>query len=137
YLLRDPYAIVIPGVPWSIRVYDMSGNFITYTDFYVSYNGGGGDGGGGGGGATLQSITAQPNPVTVYPGTTQQLTVTAYWSDGTSTDVTGSSSYVSNNNNIATVSGGGVVKGVALGSTTVSVSDGNASTSVTVNVVPP
>jgi len=73
----------------------------------------------------------------VYPGTTQQLAVTAHWSDGTSSDVTGSSSYGSYTDNIATVSGGGAVKGVALGSTTVSVSDGNASTTVTVNVVPP
>jgi hypothetical protein len=136
YLLRDPYAVVTPGVPWSIRVYDMSGNFVTYTDFYVSYDGGGGSSGGGGG-ATLQSISAQPDPVTVYPGTTQQLAVTAHWSDGTSSDVTGSSSYGSYTDNIATVSGGGAVKGVALGSTTVSVSDGNASTTVTVNVVPP
>jgi hypothetical protein len=66
---------------------------------------------------------------------TQQLKVTATWSDGTTADVT-SQAFYTGNNSIATVSGG-LVTGVAVGSTSIDVSyTDSAGNTVTATPVP-
>ncbi|MGD0622701.1 MAG: InlB B-repeat-containing protein [Thermacetogeniaceae bacterium] len=127
YKLQAGYADAVYGVPWNIKVYDLSNNFITSVPVYVNYNGYGG------GGATLQSIDVSPEFIemevmgkqptaTTYWPTTQQLTVTANWSDGSSSDVTSKASYTGYDSTVVTVSSSGLVTAVSVGSTTVGVS---------------
>ncbi len=71
--------------------------------------------------STLQSITATPNPVDIVVDETQQLTVTAHYSDGTTQDVTSASTYQSDNTAVATVSGTGTITGVSVGSANITV----------------
>ena len=85
--------------------------------------------------ATVQSVTVTPSNVSVTAGLTQQLTVTATYSDGTTKDVTAQATYQSAQANIATVSAGGLVTGVAVGNATVRVTFGNQSASVPVTVI--
>jgi len=72
---------------------------------------------------TLDSIAASPESVTLDDvDETQQLTVTATYSNTTTDDVTADSTYVSDDEAVATVSDGGLITGVAEGSATVTVS---------------
>jgi uncharacterized protein YjdB len=66
---------------------------------------------------TVASIAIRGSAPTV--GSTAQLTATATMSNGTTQDVTSSATWQSGDATIATVSSGGVVTGVAAGSTTV------------------
>ena len=70
----------------------------------------------------LVSIAASPTPVTMPIGETQQLTITATYDDASTADVTGTSTYVSDDETVATVSTGGLITAVGAGSATVSVS---------------
>lgn len=85
--------------------------------------------------ATIESISVSPNSFSIAQGLTQQLTVTATMSNGTSQNVTSSSTYVSNQTGRATVNSSGLV--TASGSTgavtiTVTNSGKTATASVTV-----
>ncbi|MBC7093899.1 Ig-like domain-containing protein, partial [Candidatus Bipolaricaulota bacterium] len=82
----------------------------------------------------VEDLTVQPNPVSLSVGETQQLTVVARYSDGTAKDVTGSALYTSNNPSVAAVSAGGLVTGVAPGSTALAVAYGGRSAVVAVSV---
>ena len=87
---------------------------------------------------TLQSIAASPASVTLAVDETQQLTVTATYSDDSTADVTASSdcTYVSDDTAVATVTspGGGLITGVADGSATVTVSYETKTDTVSVTV---
>ncbi len=84
--------------------------------------------------ATASSLQVQPSSVSMSSSSTQQLLVTATFSDGTSQNVTQSATYASSNTSIAAVSAGGLVQGVSTGNATVTVSLGSASTTVPVTI---
>ncbi|GAH45858.1 unnamed protein product [marine sediment metagenome] len=92
---------------------------------------------------TLESLSAEPESVGLNMDESQQLTVTATYSDETMTDVTAEASYVSTDPLVATVSEAGLITAVAGGDATVTVSyteDGITETttvSVTVGVFDP
>jgi hypothetical protein len=71
---------------------------------------------------TLESISAVPESVSLNVGGTQQLTVTATYSDATTANVTATASYVSSVSSVATVSNAGLITAVAEGSATITVS---------------
>jgi len=72
-----------------------------------------------GGSPTLSSIAISPDPVSVAPAGTQQLTVTGTYSDASMANLTAGSTFLSGNTGVATVSGAGLVSGVAVGTTTI------------------
>lgn len=86
--------------------------------------------------ATLQSIKASPSTVSLALNATQQLTVTASDTKGASKNVTATSTYKSSSATIATVTTGGLVKGIAAGSASITVSyaEGKVTQTVTVPV---
>jgi uncharacterized protein YjdB len=74
--------------------------------------------------------------VSLARNATQQLTITASYTKGASKTVTATSTYKSSSATIATVSTGGLVKGIAAGSATITVSytEGGVNKTVTVPV---
>jgi hypothetical protein len=68
---------------------------------------------------TLTSIAIGPNPAAVDVGFTLQLAVTGTFSDSSTLDLTGEASFISSTTSVATVSAGGLVTGVAAGTSTV------------------
>ena len=89
--------------------------------------GGGAGGGGGGGGKVLQSIAVTPATATLAVGMTQALTATATWSDATTTDVTGTVSWISNSPHLVSVSTAGVAIAWFAGPATILATLGNVS----------
>lgn len=84
--------------------------------------------------SAVESISVEPSSVTLQAGGSQQLTVTAHYSDGTTADVTGQASYQTNDQSVASVSSDGMVAGIAPGSATVTVSYEGKTASVPVTV---
>ncbi|EHH1078930.1 hypothetical protein J7I01_004645, partial [Vibrio parahaemolyticus] len=90
--------------------------------------------------AKLESITVEPNPITVGVAKTGNLTATGLYSDGSSSNITSLVGWAGQDTSIATVASGGLVTGVALGSTstTATLDDGYgtpvSSLPVTINV---
>lgn len=84
--------------------------------------------------AVAESISVFPSAVYLGVGQTQQLTVTAIMSDGSTRDVTASAGYVSSDASVATVSPGGLITGVAQGTAVVTVSYQGKTASVPVEV---
>jgi uncharacterized protein YjdB len=84
----------------------------------------------------LTSISVSPSSVNLDEGDTQQLTVKARYSDGSSKTKTSSASYSSNNTNVATVSSSGMITAKNAGSATVTVRYGGYTRYVSVNVDP-
>ncbi len=82
----------------------------------------------------LESIAAEPSEVSLLVDETEQLTVTATYSDETTADVTAEASYESNDTSVATVSEAGLITGVAVGDATVTVSYDTETTTVLVTV---
>jgi uncharacterized protein YjdB len=72
--------------------------------------------------AQLKSIAASPNTISLSVNATHQLTITATDTKGKTETVTTTCTYSSSNQQIVTVSAGGLVKGVAAGSANISVS---------------
>jgi hypothetical protein len=85
----------------------------------------------------VMSISVSPSSANIKVGVTKQLTTTAYLSDGTNQNVTGTASYGSANTSIASVSSGGLVTGKAVGTTTVTATYSGKSAASTVNVTVP
>jgi trimeric autotransporter adhesin len=85
--------------------------------------------------ATLNSIAVTPNGASIPLGVTQQFTATGTFSDGTSQDISDAVSWSSSATNVATITTGGVVTAVNLGSATITASSGaiSGSTSLSVN----
>ncbi|MGC7898651.1 Ig-like domain-containing protein [Vibrio anguillarum] len=85
--------------------------------------------------AVITAIQVTPTTVNVAKGLNGQLTATATYSDGTSSSVTKSVTWMSVDTNTATVTLDGLLTGVEVGSTTVTaIKDGIASNQVNVNV---
>ncbi|MGD6736199.1 Ig-like domain-containing protein, partial [Photobacterium leiognathi subsp. mandapamensis] len=88
--------------------------------------------------AVITDITVIPSLVNIEKGQTRQLSVKANYSDGTSSDVTSSVTWKSEDTATVTVTPSGLLSAVKLGSTTLTaIKDYNTSNTVTVNVVPP
>lgn len=68
---------------------------------------------------TLTGIAVQPDQAAMTVGGTVQLAVTARYSDGSTSDVTGQAGYASSDPSVAAVSASGLVTGVAPGAATV------------------
>jgi hypothetical protein len=68
---------------------------------------------------TITAIQVQPSNAIVAPGVTQQYTATAKYGNNTTADVTSTVTWSTYATNIATISSGGLLTGVALGTTTV------------------
>ncbi len=94
----------------------------------------GGAAGGSGGVPTLTSINLSPSSVTLPNGTTQQMSATGIFSDGSSKDVTAQVTWASGNGSTATISASGLVTAVASGATSVSGSVGTVSETAAVTV---
>ena len=84
--------------------------------------------------ATPTSIQISPTSVSLAVNNSQQLLVTATFSDGSSQNVTSSATYSSSTASVATISSGGNVTGVAPGTTTITASLGNVSANSTVTI---
>ena len=74
--------------------------------------------------ASLMSLAITPPAVTLYAGETRQLTATASYSDGTAVDVTTQSQFTSANTAAVGTTLGGLVTGVAEGSSIISAAFG-------------
>lgn len=83
--------------------------------------------------AIPQSISVSPDSFSINVSSSQQLTVTAHMSNGTTQNVTSSATYTRTNSNI-TVSSSGLVTGSSAGSSGVNISYGGYSTSASVTV---
>ena len=87
--------------------------------------------------AVLSSIAITPNPVSLPSGTTQPLTVTGHYSDGSTANVTSSATWTSSAASTATVNSTGVVSGNAVGSTTITATVQGSSATDAVTVTSP
>lgn len=84
---------------------------------------------------TETELVASPsNIVLIAAGSTGQLAVEASYSNGATSNVTGSGTYISNNTSVATVSQAGLVTAVSTGSAMVVVSYGGLSSNVSISV---
>lgn len=83
----------------------------------------------------LVSMTLSPNNGMVQPGKTQQFTASGKFGDNSVRDVSAKVSWSSSTTSIATIDNTGLATGVALGTTTITGTDGNvkATTSLTVS----
>ena len=90
--------------------------------------------------ATLQSITVTPPTASIAAGTTQQFTATGHFSDGSSQNITTTSTWTSSNTAAATVSNAsgsqGLATAVAAGSATITATSGSVSGSGALTVTP-
>jgi uncharacterized protein YjdB len=84
---------------------------------------------------TLVSLAVTPQTATLQIGASRGLLVTATYSDNTTADVTGASTYVSATPAVATVASSGVIMGVAAGSSTITASYKGLNASASANVV--
>lgn len=87
------------------------------------------------GGRALSFVSVAPTRVALFPGETAQLAVTAHYNDGTS-ETTTKATYTAWAPNVATVSGAGLVTGVAGGTATVSATLDGKSADATIDVAP-
>jgi uncharacterized protein YjdB len=87
--------------------------------------------------ASLSSITVAPVSFSLATGQTQQLTAQASFSDGTTQNVSSQVSWNSNASTIASVSSGGLVKGLSTGSVTITATLGTVSGAAAVSVTAP
>ena len=87
--------------------------------------------------ATLNSITVSPATPTIPVNTTQQMTATGIYSDGSSGDITALVSWNSSTIANATVSAAGLVTGVAGGSSAITATLGSVMGTATVTVSAP
>jgi hypothetical protein len=86
--------------------------------------------------ATLQSIAITPNPITVGAGSSQQLTATGTYSDGTTRNVTTAANWTSDTPSVATVGPStGLATGVSAGSATITVAIGSITATAPLSVV--
>jgi trimeric autotransporter adhesin len=83
---------------------------------------------------TITSLSIAPLNTTVAPGVTQQYSATATYGNNTTGDVTSTVTWSSNQPSIASITAGGLLSGVSLGTTTVKAQSGSviATTGVTV-----
>src|SRR5438477_1555308 len=86
--------------------------------------------------AILQSIDVQPKGDNIAAGLYVQFSATGSFSDGSSSDITSTVTWASDNLAAVTISSGGVATAVAAGSSTISASSGSITGSAPLNVTP-
>ena len=86
-------------------------------------------------GATSLVKITPPNP-SIPMGATQQFTATATQANGTSTDVSAQSAWISSNASVATVDNRGLAKALQPGTATITATSGGTSGSTTLTVTP-
>jgi len=86
---------------------------------------------------TVDSIDITPNPLTIPLGGSEQLTVTANMSDGTTVDVTNLAEYQGSDESIIQVASNGKVTGVGEGTTTITASYEDKTATAEITVVKP
>jgi len=74
---------------------------------------------------TITAIQVLPSNATVAPGVTQQYTATATYGNNSTADVTSNVTWSTYATSVATISSGGLLTGVALGTTTVKAESGS------------
>jgi hypothetical protein len=74
----------------------------------------------------VTSVQVTPNPTACLIGTTMQFTATAYYYNGNQQNVTSSCQWSSSNTSLATVSSGGLMTSLAIGSPTITATLQNA-----------
>lgn len=86
------------------------------------------------GSTSITSLAIAPLNTTVAPGVTQQYSATATYGNNTTGDVTTSVTWSTNQSSIASITAGGLLSGVSLGTTSVQAQSGSviANTGVTV-----
>lgn len=84
--------------------------------------------------ATVSSITITPDPLSLAKGTSQQLTATAEFSDGTSRDITDDVAWSTENSNLVSVSSSGLVRAIDVTAGTIITAD-SGDVDATLNVV--
>ena len=83
----------------------------------------------------LQTITVTPSGTGILIGATQQMTATGTYDDGSQKNITGTSSWTTSDQTVATVTPtGGSVQGIATGTATIQATNGIVSGSTTVTV---
>jgi trimeric autotransporter adhesin len=82
----------------------------------------------------LSSLTVSPVTASIQQGTTQQMTATGTFSDGTTENITTKVSWSTSDNTVASVGTTGMVTGVSTGSATITATSGNISGSTTLAV---
>jgi hypothetical protein len=87
--------------------------------------------------ATLASLQVTPATPSVAQGASTPLVATGTYTDGSTANLTASATWVSASPAIALVNAGGLVTGVAVGSTTLTATSGSISGSVTLTVTAP
>ncbi len=87
--------------------------------------------------SALTAIAVTPADPTIPKGTTRQFTATGTYSDGGPTAKLNSVSWSTANSGVASISAGGLVSAVTLGTATISGSSGTASGSTVATVGPP
>lgn len=87
-------------------------------------------------GKTLTSVSVSPTTASISTGSTEQFKATATYSDGSTADVTSSATWAAKSQSVASVNTGGLAKGVAPGSTTVTATFSGMSGSATLSVAP-
>jgi uncharacterized protein YjdB len=84
--------------------------------------------------AELTAIDVSSSNPTIAIGTTQQLVATGHFSDGSSQDLTAGAGWSSQNLNVATVSGSGLVTAKSAGSSIITAASGSVTGSMTLTV---
>lgn len=120
--LTGPVAMVRGLTPGTANIQAFFGGLIAATPVTVSAG-------------KITSVVVTPSTSTIAIGTSAFLKATATYSDGSSVDVTSSAFWKSSNEAVASV-GGGVAKGVAAGTVTITATFGGLSGSATVTVSP-
>lgn len=87
--------------------------------------------------AVLTKLAADKSAYTLQAGGTQQAKVTATYDDGASSNVTAKAQYVSDKPEVATVTAKGLIKGLKAGTATITITYGDLSAQVTVEVTAP
>ncbi len=83
---------------------------------------------------TITALSVSPSSITLSPGSGYQLTATAAYDDGTTTNVTSSAAWSSSNTAVASVSAGGYITASSTGTATIAAVYGGYSSSMTVTV---
>ncbi len=86
--------------------------------------------------AQMVTIAVNPSSFSLAAGLSQQLQATAIFTDGTTTDLTNSATWSSQNTAVATVSASGRVTGQSVGTAVITATSGSISGSATITVTP-
>ncbi len=86
---------------------------------------------------TLSSIGISPVSASIATGQTKQLKVTGTYTDGTTQDLTGTVTWTSSNQRVATVNAAGLVSAVSIGSATITAASDSHSATASIAVTAP